>query len=277
MTYKPIKSYGGLVGLIMGILIFGFTIWGINFSLDDSDRTLKIMLYIPTYLFLVVYVYLILGAFNLRYKIEKDALVIIWGLYKKRITWDQFDEITEIKGQANLFPFLNATWPGYMVGLYSNKILGSVRMFATHIEKGFVFLKTKNALLGITPADQEFLSVLLSKTGKKLKTLDMDKMSQDEKGESLKEDRFFNLYYKLNVIFLAIFAAYLGIFFPGSGAPKFIILLLVLALALFMFNISNAGRLFQFSSQGAYMTLLVGLAVTGIFIILSISGIGFKL
>ena len=276
MTYRPKKSYGGWLGLIVGILVFGFTIWGINFALDDSDRTLRILLYIPTYLFLVIYVYLILGAFSLGYKIEKDALVIIWGLHKKRVTWEQFDEIIDVKGQANFFPFLAASWPGYMVGLYSAKGLGSIRMFATHAQEGFIYLKTQKGFLGITPADQGFVTVLLNKTGKKLKTVDMDQMPPEEKGESIKDDRFFKLYYKLNVIFLAIFAGYLGIFFPGSGAPKFIILLLVLALALFVFNVGNAKRLFQFSSQGAYMTLLIGLAVTGIFIILSISGIAFK-
>jgi len=276
MIYRPKKAYGGWLGLIVGVLVFGFIIWGINFALDDSERTLKILLYIPTYLFLFIYVYLILGVFNLGYKIEKDALVIIWGLYKKRITWEQFDEIIDVKGPVNFCPFLAASWPGYMVGLYSAKGLGSILMFATHTREGFICLKTQKGFLGITPADQGLLTVLLNKTGKNLQTVDMDKMPPEEKGESIQEDRFFKLYYKLNVIFLAILAGYLGIFFPGSGAPKFIILLLVLALALFVFNVGNAKRLFQFSSQGAYITLLIGLAVTGIFIILSISGIAFK-
>ena len=276
MIYKPKKAYGGWLGLITALLVFGFTIWGINFALDDSDRTLKILLLIPTYLFLIIYVYLILGAFNLGYKIEKDALIIIWGLQRKRVSWEQFDEVIEVKGQANFYPFISASWSGYMVGLFSAKGLGAIRMFATHTEEGFIYLKTQKGFLGITPADQGFISVLLNKTGKSLKTVDMDKMSSDEKGESIKEDRFFNLYYKLNFIFLVIFAGYLGIFFPGSGAPKFIILLLVLALALFVFNVSNAKRIYQFSSQGAYMTMLVGLAVTGIFLILSVSGIAFK-
>jgi hypothetical protein len=72
-----------------------------------------------------------------------------------------------------------------------------------------------------------------------------------------------------------IFAVYLAIFFPGSDAPKFVILLLVLALVLFIFNASNAKRLYQFSTQGAYITLLIGLAVTGTFIILSLSQVLF--
>lgn len=273
MTYRPKKAYGGWLGLILGLFVFGFVIWGINFALGDSDRTLKILLYVPTYLFLFIYLYLLLGAFHLGYKVENDTLVLYWGLHKKRIPWQQFDEIIEVKGRANLFPFLAVSWPGYTFGLYSAKGLGSVRMYATHIQEGFIYIKTKMGFFGITPEDQGLLSVLLEKTGKKLMVVDMETMSEEEKGESMHDDRFFNLYYKLNVIFLALFAGYVGIFFPGSGAPRFIILLLVLALALFVFNVGNARRLYQFSSQGAYVTLLIGLAVTGIFIILSISGI----
>lgn len=273
MTYRPVNAYGGWWGLLIGLILFAFILWGINYSLDDSDRILKLILLVPAYIFLLIYSYLLLGAFNLGYKVEKDALEIIWGLQRKRITWDEFDEIIEVKGKANLLPFLSASWHGYMFGLYSAKGLGSVRMYATHTEKGFLYLKTKQGFFGISPDNHAFLAAILNKTGKTSKTVDMDKMSPEEKGQSINEDRFFNLYYKLNLIFLLIFAVYLGIFFPGSGAPKFIILLLVLSIALFIFNVGNAKRLYQFSSQGAYITLLIGLAVTGIFIILSLSGI----
>ena len=275
MTYRPNKAYGGWVGLLLGIIIFGFIIWGINYALGDSNRALKMLLIVPTYLFLVAYVYLLLGAFTLGYKMENDALVIIWGLQRKRISWDQFDEIIEVKGRANLLPFLGISWWGYMFGLYSAKGIGSVRMYATHTEDGFLYLKTKIGFYGITPADHTLMTALIEKTGKMLKSVDINKMSTEEKGECLHEDRFYNMYYKLNVLFLIIFAAYLGIFFPGSGAPKFIILLLVLDIALFMFNTSNAKRLYHFSTQGAYMTLLIGLLVTGIFIILSLSQVSF--
>jgi hypothetical protein len=277
MIYRPKKTYAGWIGLIAVILVSSFFLWGINYALDESDRTLKILLYIPTYLFMFIYVYLILGAFTLGYKIEKDALVIIWGFYKKRITWDEFNEIIEVKGQANFFPFIVAAWPGYMVGLYTIKGLGSVRMFATHAEKDFILLKTQKGYFGITPEDQGLLSALLNETGKNLQTVDMDQMSPEEKGISIKEDRFFKLYYNMNTTFLAAFAGLnIAFFFLGFGAPKLVVLLFILALALFAFNVGNAKRLFQFSSQGAYMTLLVGIAVTGIFIILSISMIMLK-
>ena len=275
MTYKAKKGYGGWVGILLGLLIFGFIIWGINYSLDATDHTLKILLNVPTYLFLAVYVYLVLGAFTLGYKIEEDGMVIIWGLQRKKITWDLFDEIIELKGRVNLLPFLAVSWWGYVFGLFSVKPLGPVRMYASDTEGGFLYLKTRSGFFGITPADDTMMTALLNKTGKKLTSIDMDKMTEDEKGESIQDDSAFNLYYKLNVLFLAIFAGYLAIFFPGSSAPHFVVLLLVLAAVLFIFNVSNAKRLFQFSTLGAYFTLIIGLAVTGIFIILSLAEVGF--
>ncbi|MCX5780129.1 MAG: PH domain-containing protein [Firmicutes bacterium] len=276
MKYKTKKAYGGWLGLIGVVVIFGFSLWGINYALDATDRTLKIMLYIPTYIFLAAYIYFVFGAFNLGYRIDDNALLIKWGFMKKKFKWDEFEEITAIQGQANFFPYLGVSWWGYMVGMYSAKGLGTVRMFATHAQEGFIWLKTKQGVFGITPADPGMVQVLLEKTGQALKTIDMDRMSPEEKGEGIQDDRTFKLYYRLNQIFVVGYAAYLAIFFPGSGAPKFVILLLVLAIALFFFNASNAKRIYQFSAAGAHMTLIISLLVTGMFIILSLFGITLK-
>lgn len=273
MTYKRIKSIGALYGLVFGILTFGFTIWGIGYSLDESDKVLKILLYIPTYLLMVIYIYLILGAFRLNYTVNDDNFVLTWGVAKKHIPWEDFDEIIEIKGHGNLFPFLAMAWPGYIVGLYQLKGIGPVRMYGTHAIDGFLYIKTKRGFLGLTPRDGALAQAISEKTGKEIKVINMDEIPVEEKGKDMHDDRFFNLYNRLNVIFLVILGLYVGIFFPGSGAPKIIILLLVLAMDLFFFNLANAKRLYQFSPQGGYSTLILGLAVTGIFFILALSEI----
>lgn len=273
MNFKAKKFIGAWFGIIFGILVYGFTIWGIGYYLTESDKTLKILLYIPTYLFMVVYVYLILGAINLKYQVQDDQFVLNWGVLKKHIAWDEFDEIIEINGHGNFFPFLAITWPGYIAGLFQLKGIGPVRMYGTHAKDGFLYLKTKKGFLGITPEDGSLARAIAEKTGQEIKVIDMGDLPVEEKGEDMHEDRFFNLYYKLNVIFLIVYALYIAVFYPGSSAPRFIILLLVLAIALFLFNIGNAKRLYQFSAQGGYLTLLLGLAVTGIFLILSISQI----
>ncbi|NLN86552.1 MAG: hypothetical protein GX133_02950 [Syntrophomonadaceae bacterium] len=276
MVYKPKDSHGGLLGLVVGIIVFGFVIWGINFSLDEADKALKWMLLVPTFIFVIGYLYLLLGAFIMSYKVDEGAVTITAGLNKKRIPLAAIDEIIDVKGQANLFPFLGTAGKGYMFGLYSGRGLGSMKMSATYPEDGFVVLKTKQGVFGITPADSDgFIKDVAGKAGKGPQTIDMDEMDPEVYGKAMHKDENFALFMRLNQAFLIILAVLIAAFFPGSGAPKIIVLLMVLALALYAFNASNAKRLYQFSPFGADVTLLIALAVNGIFIILTVVGIWF--
>lgn len=275
MVFKTVKSWGALYGIIAGIIIFGFSIWGINYSLGADDTALKVLLYIPTYLFLVVYIYLVLGALRLHYVVNDDNFLLVWGVAKKHIAWDEIDEIIQIEGKSNIFPFLSMTWPGYIVGLFQIKGVGPVRMYGTHAKDGFLYLKTQRGFLGLTPQDGTLAKIIAEKTGKEIQILDMNTVPVEVKGHDMHTDRFFMLYTRINNILLGVFCLYVAIFFPNSGADRLIILLVVLAINLYLFNNANAKRLYQFSQQGGYFTLLIGMAVTGIFLILSIVQISF--
>jgi len=262
--------------MLMGLVVFGFSFWGIDFSLGPEDATLKLLLYIPAYLFLFIYTVLLLSAFNLSYRIENDGLVINRGLRRIHIAWQEIESITKVEGQSNLYSVFGMSWPGYMIGLYAAKGLGSARMYATDPENGFIYIKSTQGFYGITPAEKELenlLAVMADKTHKPVEKVNMDAMDPEIKGENIQDDNFYRILFRLNIIFLVGFAAYLALCFPGSGAPNFTILLLVLAVALFFFNIGNAGRLFQFSSVGGYVLQVISLAVTGLFIILALSQI----
>jgi hypothetical protein len=270
------KTRGIVFGIIMGLVVFGFSFWGIGYSLGPQDSTLKLLLYIPAYIFLFIYLVLLLSAFNLKYRIEEDGLVINWGLRKIHIGWQEIENIIKVKGQSNLYSIFGMSWPGYMIGLYAAKGVGTVRMYATNPWKGFLYIKSSKGFFGITPLDEDMekiITIMAEKSHKPVEQIDMDIMDPDIKGENMLEDNFYHILLRLNIIFLAVFGLYLAIFYPGSGAPPFTILLLVLAVALFFFNIGNAGRLYQFSSTGGYILLLVSLAVTGFFIILALSEI----
>lgn len=270
------KAPGIIFGILMGLVVFGFSFWGIGYSLGPQDATLKLLLYIPAYLFLFVYIFLLLSAFNLNYRIEDNGLVITWGLSKIHIAWQEIENIIKVDGKSNLYSLFGMSWPGYMVGLYAAKGLGTARMYATNPWDGFIYLKTSKGFFGITPVEEAspgLLQSIAEKSQKAIEHINMDTMDPEIKGESMQDDNFYHILFRLNIIFLAVFALYLAIFFPGSGAPPFTILLLVLALALFFFNVGNAGRLFQFSSTGGYVLQVIGLAVTGLFIILALSEI----
>ena len=273
MKIKAMQSKAFWLGLILGGAIFGFVFWGINYSLGSGDEALKLALILPAYLFAGIFIFLLIGSLNLRYQIEDDHLLIFWGIRTIKVPFSEINEVIQVKGRANLFSILGVSWPGYMVGLYSAKGLGPVRMYATQPYQGFVYLKTNLGFFGLTPADDTLIKSVAEHTEKEITIVDMDKMPEETKGKSMHEDRFYRLLFNLNIVFLLAFAVYLAVFFPGSGAPPFVVLLLVLAIALFFFNISNAGRLFQFSEMGGYILLIIGLAVTGIFLILALSEI----
>jgi hypothetical protein len=273
LTIKAMPSKAFWLGLVFGGIIFGFVFWGIDYSLGPEDEALKIALILPAYFFAGIFVFLLLGSYTIQYRIENDVLLIKWGIRTIRIPLETVNEIIKVTGKSNMFSILGVSWPGYMVGLYQIKGLGPVRMYATQPQQGFVYLKTSVGFFGLTPVNDNLINKIVECTEKEIIVVDMDSMPEEIKGKSIQEDGFYRLLFALNIVLLLVFAAYLAIFFPNSGAPPFVVLLLVLAVALFFFNISNAGRLFQFSEMGGYILLLIGIAVTGIFLILALSEI----
>ena len=103
-------------------------------------------------------------------------------------------------------------------------------MFGTDASKGFLYLKTAKGYYGLTPQDKHLANMIAEKFPE-VETVNMNELSEEVKGKSLMEDNFYRLLYILNIIFIVGFALYLAIFFPGSGAPNFVVLLLVLAIA----------------------------------------------
>jgi uncharacterized membrane protein YdbT with pleckstrin-like domain len=273
LKIEAVPSRAFWFGLVFGTIIFTFVFWGINYSLGPGDEALKVALVLPAYFFAGVFVFLLIGSYAISYRIEDDNLLIRWGIRTIKVPLDQVNEIIKVSGKSNMFSILGVSWPGYMVGLYQVKGLGPVRMYATQPHQGFVYLKTNIGFFGLTPVDEALINTIAQRTEKDITVVDMDTMSEEIKGKSMQEDGFYRLLFMLNIVFLLAFAGYLALFFPASGAPPFVVLLLVLAVALFFFNISNAGRLYQFSEMGGYILLIIGIAVTGIFLILAISEI----
>ncbi len=273
MEYKPRKSYGAWYGLIVGGAVFGICLWGIGFSLGEEDKVLKLMLLIPAYLFMVVYAVFIFSAFTLKYETNEQGLVIKAGLRRFTIDYDEISELINVRGKINLFSVIGANWPGFKIGLFTLRGIGPIRLYATQPGEELLYIKSSQGLIGLTPADDiydDLLKNLESRSGKQSTIFDTENIPDEEKGENVREDNFFKLLLRINLLMLLAYGFYLAIFFPGSGAPNFIIILLVLALALFFFNIGNAERLYQFSSTGGYVLLAIGILVTGIFFILTL-------
>lgn len=280
MEYRTKRSIAPWIGLVMGGLIFSFCIWGIGYSLErPEDLTLKVMLYIPVILVLVGFIFFLIGSFNQAYTIEEKQLVIHWGLTSMKVPWEDVSEIKEIRGESNLYAIFGASWAGYIAGLYQVKGIGPVRMFGTRYRDGFVYVKSNKGFFGLTPEDSNFVNEIARKSGKEVEIVNMDELSEEIKGQSPLKDGFYKMLLRLNVGFLLCYAVYLAIFYPWTGVDptsRIIILLLVLAVCLFFFTLGNANRLYHFSPNGGYFLLVLGILVTGIFLILSVSEISLK-
>lgn len=277
MNFKPRKSLGAWYGLLVGVMVFGICLWGIYFSLSGAgDLTLKLMLLIPAYIFLAVYVLFLLAAFTLKYTANDKGLLIKAGIRRVFIPYKDINEIINVTGNTNIFSIIGAKWPGFKIGLFNVRGIGPMRLYATKMNKGFIYIKSASGLIGITPEDhkyQELLTLLAGNSGKEAMDFDLNQIPEEEKGTNVWEDNFYRLLLKINLFLLLAYGAYMAIFFPGSSSPDFIMLLPVLAIALLCFNIGNAERLYQFNSGGGYALLALSIFVTGIFFILSLGEI----
>jgi len=196
LNYKTKKSKGPLIGLFAGIIIFSSSFWGINYALNDSYNMLKYMLLIPAYLFFALFVLVITGALFLSYQIDANGLRIKWGVLSIRIPWQDIEEVNIVEGKSNFFSILGVSWPGYMVGIYTAKGLGPIKMYATHPERGFIYLKTKRGYYGLTPDNFDLQDEIVKNTGLTVNRIDMNNIPPEIKGNIITEDRFYQLLLK---------------------------------------------------------------------------------
>ena len=279
MEYRAKPGKGVWLTVFVVVAAFALALWGIEYSLDPEDRVLKIMLLAPTYLFMAIFAFLVVGAFNLSYRVGEKGLSLQWGAYTKVVPWKEITHVIKVVGKCNLCSIIGADWPGYQVGIYIAKGLGPIRLYATYPDEGFIYIKSNVGFFGITPPAEmyeEMLQYIAQHAGKEIEVIDMDEIPEELKGQSEKDDYTFRLLKSINVWMLLAYGIYLLVFFPGSGAPKLVILLLVLAIGLFFFNTSNAARLYQFSPGGGYAILALGIMVNGIFFIVSFGEITLK-
>ena len=109
MEYKPRKSWGSWYGLIVGGIVFAVCLWGINFSLGEEDQVLKLMLLVPAYLFLMVYIGFVASAFTLKYETNEKGLTIKAGPRRFTIPYEQINELINVKGRFNIFSIIGVT------------------------------------------------------------------------------------------------------------------------------------------------------------------------
>lgn len=277
MDYAPRKSGGLLWGLLLGLAGFGTVIWSVQFSLVQPDeRMLKVFLLVPAYLFAGVYLYLLLGAAILHYQVGDNGVTIRWATRTIHLPWPELTRIIRVTGEKNLAGLTGISWPGYIVGNYNLKGLSLVKMYGTRVKDDLIVLESSRGYFGLTPSDQAgFLEDLARRSNLPVEVLDMSDLSEEVRGKSVTQDMIYMGLYALNMVFLAGLIAYQAIFFPGSGASRTVVLLIALGIGVLVFNIGNAGRVYQFMPSAAYLIWGLSLLIMLTFLVLSIVTISF--
>ncbi len=273
MVCKPVKLRGLLVGILLAAFFFGTVIWGIKYALGPEDKTFEMMLLGPAYAMLLVYTCLWLGLATTKYMASNDGLVIAWLHKRYTIPWSEITEVIKVNGRLNLISFLGVSWPGYIAGTYDLKGVGTCKLFGTDLEQLLV-IKAGPISFGITPS-REFIELIAERSQREVTVLDLYDVADDIIGKMINEDLVYLGLFAINILCVVFIMIYLGIFFPGSGADPTVILLLVLSLAIFAFNMVNASRLYHYIPVAAYGLWLVGIIINITFLVISISIVGF--
>ena len=273
MVCKPAKLKGLLMGSLLAIFFFGTVIWGVNYALGPEDKVFKIVLLGPTYLFLLGFIVIWLGLATMKYIADEDSLVITWLHKRYNIPWSKITEVIKVSGRLNFISFLGVSWPGYIAGTYDIKGVATSKIFAAALEQLLV-IKNGPFAYGITPSD-DFIQLIAERSHREVTPLDTYELPDDVIGKMINEDFVYLGLQALNILIIIFLMAYLAIFFPGSGANPKIILLLVLALGIFAFNMINASRLYYYNPKVSHLLWLVNVMINIAFLVISMSVVGF--
>jgi hypothetical protein len=276
VVFKPRGGiWGGIVGLLLGGVGFGLAIWAVNFSLVAPDeQTLRWFLLVPAYGLAGFFVYLLLGAFNLRYRAGDDGLSIRWATRRITVPWNQVRRVVRVTGRKNLGALTGMSWPGYIVGTYTLRGVALVKMYGTQPKGEVVVVETDRGNFGLTPADADrFVIEVLRRSGAELEEVNADEMPEEVRGKILGEDIIYMGLYALNLVLLLGVIAYQAVFFPGSGASRIYVLFIALGMGVLAFNIGNASRVYQFMPSAAYLVWILSFFVMATFLVFSIYGI----
>ncbi|MGE5398265.1 MAG: PH domain-containing protein [Chitinophagales bacterium] len=272
MVEKPKKAKGIFMGLILGVVFFGTVIGGVSYSLGPDDMILKMVLLVPSYALLALYLYLLFGFLTLKYLADDNGFTVKWATKRYFIPWSDLDGVTKMTGGCNLVNILGVSWPGSIAGSYIVKGYGFARVFANNVEE-MLILSSKNLSLGIS-ISSGLEKYIAERSGQELKTIDVFDLSKEETGNVVSEDLPYMILYALNIISILALAMYLAIFFPGSGANPMAVLLLSLEVALFSFNLATVTRLYHYMNLVAYLIWFIGLTINIVFFIMAFIAVG---
>ncbi|MGE5416673.1 MAG: PH domain-containing protein [Acidobacteriota bacterium] len=269
MTLKLTKGKGIFSGFLLGAIFFGVTIWGINYSIAPSDTIFKMVLLIPTYLFLVAFLVMYYGLLTIKYIVDEQALTIVWAHKRYIIPWNEITEAIHAEGKLNFLNILGCSWPGYVAGTYLVKGMTVGKVFGNTTEN-LLMIKSSLGNYGIN-SSPELLKACKEHCQVEIKEIDYFEIPDDIVGKNPSEDLLYLALFALNVVSVFALGAFLAIFLPGNAAGhEMVVLLMVLAMFILAFFMTVANRLFGYMESASYGMWGLGLLINLTFLIMAV-------
>ncbi len=154
--YRPIRTNGILVGALA-------TAWGLVFAAlllgrgaNQSVSLSTVFCYVFATVFFVLAViaaYWTYGAASLRYTLDRNGLVIQWGLVRQVVPMDSIKRL--VRGELVTLPGISGiNWPGYHVGSADTKDVGETLFYSTHRRlSDLVYIVTPTMTYAVSPPD----------------------------------------------------------------------------------------------------------------------------
>lgn len=285
MRFAMKKSRGLGWGVLLGLLFFIPVLVGPELGLPDpKDNTFKLMLIVPMYFLLVMYVYTLLALLTTKYWLDDQAFHIRWGFRHKIIPLTAITDVIDYQGNPNLGVMVGYSWPGHIIGYYNIHGLGIAEFFGADWKDGMIIVKYDGGSVAITPTEKNvLLNTLAAAANKTIQNINADDPSVIKQDDELFEetidridqDKGYQALIKVNLGLIAVLIAFLAIFFPGSGAVSMILVFPGLAISMFVFILAIASRMYQMMPTMAYAMFLLSMMVTLVFIIISILVVAF--
>lgn len=158
MVFKPRRSIGVLVGI--AIILSLLALDGLLLSYLRQSQISPIffifaLLAVLSLPLLALLGYLVYGLFNLRYRLHRDALTIVWGATQQIIPMGSIREVVRGEDLGEEIKVRGVSWPGYLVGCGQMEGIGCTRFYATEPVAGQLLVVTPTVAYSISPADRD--------------------------------------------------------------------------------------------------------------------------
>ncbi len=157
MTFLPRRSLGLLLGGLFLLVLLGAVAFSI-IRLSTATVSLWILLWVMLPVLGVplalLVAYRLYGLLTARYRLDRDAFFLTWGLSLEQIPLADLAEPEPARRLSiDLKPPRGLCWPGCVVGRREIDGLGEVEFFSTTGQSGIVLLHADGRTLAISPPD----------------------------------------------------------------------------------------------------------------------------